>query len=116
MTVKQHACITLSCDACKHAFDGGGELRLHFDSIEEARSDAEEYDWFVADDGRALCGSESLAHIERASDWTVPGELSVAELERLIEVYPHLDPEEDDEPDTTPLDSQDEEAAEVEIS
>jgi len=54
MTIKQHACFSAHCDACKRAFEQDG-IKLHWDTEAEALSHARDYDWFKLPDGRLIC-------------------------------------------------------------
>lgn len=92
MTAKPHACVTIACDACGEQMQD--DLILHFTSIDEARSASGHHEWFVAEDGRALCPcwqSKRTEHLRLGDAWLPT--LSEREREELLELYPQLGPD-----------------------
>lgn len=98
MTVHQHTCISVHCNACGETFDAFDEgSEAHFDTVADARTDSEHHGWFIANDGIALCGDDDGAHMAVGRQWIVAGELTDGELKELCRAYPALTPDSDGE-------------------
>lgn len=93
--IKTSACMTVSCDACGYELQD--DLILHFDNISDARECATgSHDWFFAESGSALCGSEKANHLDVARE--IEPRLGDEERELLHAVYPSLAPDWDEGP------------------
>lgn len=53
--IQQHTCFTAHCDECKNAHESDEFILLHYDSAEQAVSEAEGCDWVSLSDGRLIC-------------------------------------------------------------
>jgi hypothetical protein len=92
MTAKTQTCVTIDCDVCGDKFEG--DFVYHFDTIGHAQDAASNEQWFIADDGRALCPAWRVKPTEhlRTGDAWLPN-LSESERDSLLEVYPQLGPD-----------------------
>ncbi len=89
MAATTQTCVTITCDACGAKFEG--DFVYHFDTLADARSAADGEQWFVAEDGRALCPAWQVKpgdHLRTGEAWLAA--LSQGERGDLLLVYPQL--------------------------
>lgn len=57
-----NTCISVQCALCGYFHDEDEGYRVHFDTVEEARSSVVGHDWYALRDGRVLCPSDDHDH------------------------------------------------------
>lgn len=63
--IRESRCFSPVCDVCKSPFENYEGMQVHFDSPEEAVSEASGADWVQLSDGRLVCENDISDLVER---------------------------------------------------